>query len=121
VRALEPLEGVEIMRSLRPTSRAAKDLCSGPGRLARALDIDRSLDGIPLDGSSGLHVERVIRPESIRTRILSTPRIGVAYAEEWAGRRLRYCIRGNACVSGPSSLRAPALATLTGRTTARRG
>jgi DNA-3-methyladenine glycosylase len=97
------------------------DLCCGPGRLAKALDIDRSLDGAPLDGTSGLHVERVAPPESVGPRILSTPRIGVAYAEEWADRRLRFCISGNACVSGPKRLRSPALRSVKERTTARRG
>jgi DNA-3-methyladenine glycosylase len=45
VRALEPTEGLPIMRARREIERV-RDLCRGPGRLCRALAIDRSLDGI---------------------------------------------------------------------------
>ena len=47
IRAAEPVAGIEAMRRRRgdvPT----RDLLRGPGRLAKALDIDRSLDGIRL-------------------------------------------------------------------------
>jgi DNA-3-methyladenine glycosylase len=48
VRAGEPLAGLGAMR-LRRGVRAERQLASGPARLARALGIDRSLDGHPLD------------------------------------------------------------------------
>src|SRR6516162_7142603 len=47
IRALEPLEGVAIMRLSRGVERL-RDLARGPGRLAAALSIDRSLDGLDL-------------------------------------------------------------------------
>ena len=47
IRALEPLEGIAIMRRNRGTERL-RDLARGPGRLAQALRIDRSLDGLDL-------------------------------------------------------------------------
>ena len=49
VRALEPLEGVELMERHRPKARP-QDLARGPGRLATALDITRALDGHDLCG-----------------------------------------------------------------------
>ena len=47
IRALEPLEGIEHMQSHRKTEKLV-DLTRGPGRLAAALRIDRTLDGIDL-------------------------------------------------------------------------
>src|SRR5580692_398888 len=47
IRALEPLEGISIMQNNRGTERLL-DLARGPGRLAMALRIDRSLDGVDL-------------------------------------------------------------------------
>src|SRR5579863_8323130 len=47
IRALEPLEGIAVMQRLRGIQNL-RDLARGPGRLAAALDIDRSLDGVDL-------------------------------------------------------------------------
>ena len=47
IRAIEPLEGLPIMRLNRGVERV-RDLARGPGRLAAALRIDRSLDGLDL-------------------------------------------------------------------------
>lgn len=48
VRALEPTHGLESMRERRGL-RDPRLLCSGPGKLAQALGMDRALDGLPLD------------------------------------------------------------------------
>ncbi len=47
IRALEPLEGLEVMRARRG-GRPDLPLTSGPGRLCQALSIDRRLDGADL-------------------------------------------------------------------------
>jgi len=49
VRALEPLDGIELMRRNRGRTRLV-DLCSGPGKLTQALGIDLSLNGEDLLG-----------------------------------------------------------------------
>lgn len=63
---------------------------TGPGRLTRALGIDRSLNRRPALPQSGLHVEdRGVRVPARLVR--ATPRIGVAYAgPEWAGKPWRF-------------------------------
>src|SRR6185295_6667509 len=47
LRALEPIEGLEIMRARRRTHKLT-DLARGPGRVAEAMKVDRSLDGVDL-------------------------------------------------------------------------
>src|SRR5881394_1503110 len=50
LRAAEPVRGIEAMRKRRPKAKRDRDLMNGPGKLCSALDIDRRLDGEPLDG-----------------------------------------------------------------------
>jgi DNA-3-methyladenine glycosylase len=97
VRALEPLAGVALMRERRGIEGLV-DLCRGPGRLCRALAIDRALDGVPLFGGSPL---KLARPDRVVGGIGVSRRIGVTRA---ATRLLRYYERGNPYVSGPRTL-----------------
>lgn len=97
VRALEPLEGVELMRKRRDVT-TLRDLCRGPGRLCRALDIDRSLDGEDLLLSSELWLAE---GGTSTMQVGLSRRIGITKA---AQRRLRYYAAGSPYVSGPASL-----------------
>lgn len=97
IRALEPVEGLDEMRTRRPRARRLRDLCSGPARLTQALDIDRRMDGTCLTTSPELFIERQRAiPEQ---RIASSPRIGVEYAGDWARRLLRFIVADNPHVS----------------------
>jgi 3-methyladenine DNA glycosylase Mpg len=53
LRAIEPLEGINLMKRLRKTGKL-RDLARGPGRLAAALQIDQRLDGVDLCASGPL-------------------------------------------------------------------
>ena len=102
IRALEPLEGLERMRVHRAGTRPAArlrdtDLCSGPAKLAQALCLDRALDGVDLVAGDTLFLERAARVAP--RRIVAAPRIGVAYAGEWAAKPLRFYVAGNPHVS----------------------
>ncbi len=90
IRALEPTEGVDVMRARRPAARNDHDLCSGPGKLCQALGIDKSLDGEDLVRSDRLFFERLRKRAHPAREITVTPRVGVAYAEEWAAEPLRF-------------------------------
>ena len=95
VRALEPVEGLSLMRRRRG-GVAHRDLTSGPGKLCIALGIDRRLDGADLLG------ERVwIEPGSpVAARAIACgPRVGIDYAEDWVDRPWRFWLRGNPFVS----------------------
>jgi DNA-3-methyladenine glycosylase len=71
LRAAEPLEGVD-----------GRDACRGPGRLARALEVDRRLDGIDLVRGDRIWLERGPAPD----RIVAGPRVGISRARDLAWR-----------------------------------
>jgi len=106
IRALEPLEGITQMEQHRKTTRLL-DLARGPGRLASALRIDRSLDATDLCAPGPLWLGAIRGPsrpvtEARRAIILGkSPRIGLTRA---AHRLLRFYARGSPFVSGPRSL-----------------
>jgi DNA-3-methyladenine glycosylase len=96
VRALEPDEGVEWMHRRRPVENE-RELTSGPGKLCRALGIDRSYDGEDLRGRRVWLEDAgaLVAPEEID----AGPRVGVAYAEEYAHKPWRFWVKGSAFVS----------------------
>jgi DNA-3-methyladenine glycosylase len=99
IRALEPLEGIEIMQQNRGTERL-RDLARGPGRLCQALHIDRSLDGIDLCRKGPLWLARGGGKSG---EIGRSKRIGITRDAE---RVLRFYLRGSPFVSGRGSLNA---------------
>jgi DNA-3-methyladenine glycosylase len=100
VRALEPLEGIPIMRLNRGIDRL-RDLARGPGRLAAALRVDLRLDGLDLCQKGPLWLGGDdYEPGEIGQSI----RIGISRD---ADRLLRFYLLGNPFVSGPRSLNIP--------------
>jgi DNA-3-methyladenine glycosylase len=100
IRALEPRDGIPIMRANRGTE-ALRDLARGPGRLAAALRIDRRLDGLDLCQEGPLWLGQGDQePGEIRQSM----RIGVTRD---ADRLLRFYLCASPFVSGPRSLRVP--------------
>jgi DNA-3-methyladenine glycosylase len=102
IRALEPLEGIAIMARNRGTERL-RDLARGPGRLAQALRIDRSLDGLDLCRTGPLWLARDDQePSEIgKGKIGESVRIGITREAE---RMLRFYLRSSPYVSGARSL-----------------
>ena len=97
VRALEPLEGLALMQRRRGMERT-RDLCRGPGRLCRALAIDRSFDGADLFSGGLLWLAR---DDRAREPVRRSRRIGITRA---ADHRLRFYLAGSPYVSGPAGL-----------------
>jgi DNA-3-methyladenine glycosylase len=95
VRALEPVEGIEIMRARRH-SHPDRNLTSGPGKLCIAMGIDRQLNGADLLGDRVWLEECENVPSS---RIARGPRIGIDYAEQWIDKPWRFWVKGNRYVS----------------------
>lgn len=94
LRAIEPLEGIDLMKRLRKTDKLM-DLARGPGRLAAALRIDLRLNGVDLCAEGPLWLATAVRETA---RISTSVRIGITRE---VGRRLRFCEVGNPFVSGP--------------------
>lgn len=97
IRALEPLDGIPIMQLNRGIERL-RDLARGPGRLAMALRIDRSLDGLDLCREGPLWLASDGRDPG---EIGQSVRIGIS---KDADRLLRFYVRGSPFVSGSRSL-----------------
>lgn len=94
IRALEPLEGIEVMRARR-NGVADRHLCAGPGRLCQALGITRRLDGSMMTGSP----VTVFRGDVIDAdTIVTSPRIGITKAADWP---LRFVLAGTRWASRP--------------------
>jgi len=94
VRAIQPIEGIEIMRSRRDGQRDV-DIARGPGRLATALDIDRRLNGTDLCADGPLWLAGSLGPAG---RIARSRRIGLSREID---RKLRFFESDNPHVSGP--------------------
>jgi DNA-3-methyladenine glycosylase len=104
IRALEPIAGLELMRSRRVVRRrdverpwAGKDadLCRGPGNLTRALAITGAQNRAPLDGGP-LRIERAPGPTP-RLPVAWSPRIGIRVGVD---KRWRAYVPGHPSVSG---------------------
>lgn len=107
LRALQPVEGLDIMRRNRQSKTTSSrplrdtDLCSGPAKLCQALRIDRLLDGEDLVLVPALWIERTRRRSHPTALIATGPRIGIANAESWTEKPLRYYLKNNPHVSRP--------------------
>jgi len=110
IRALEPTEGLEVMRANRARRNRAgrhpprpdRELCSGPARLCEALAIDRAQDGVDLVEDGRVFIEAARTADLEPGQIARARRIGVDYAGDWAHRELRWFLLGNPNVSRPA-------------------
>jgi DNA-3-methyladenine glycosylase len=96
IRAGEPLEGVDVMKSLRPKAKRPIDIASGPGKLCKAMDITRALNGADMCVKGALYVED---SPSAKFDIVSCERIGVDYAGDDKHRPWRFYVKGSPYVS----------------------
>jgi len=93
IRALEPTRGIEEMRQRRGMNEL-KNLCSGPGKLTRALGIDGTFHGQDFFAVEG----PILLPPTAPPEILAGPRIGITRAADlpW-----RFVAAGSRFLSAP--------------------
>lgn len=81
LRAVQPIDGLALMRQRRAKARTDADLANGPSKLCAAFGIDRRLDGAMLTGGSAISIRRgVAIPDSA---VVVGPRIGISKAVDW--------------------------------------
>ena len=93
LRALEPVEGIELMKRRRGTDKL-RNLCSGPGRLCNAMGIDKTLYGEDLCGDRLWLEDDGCKPVIIRGK-----RVNIDYAGEDAEKDWRFAVKGSGFLS----------------------
>ncbi len=91
IRAIEPLEGIEVMKRNRKVSQI-EELCNGPGKLTKSMSIDIALNGHNLTKKPLI----VAGNKRRNIKIKAVPRIGISVAKD---ELLRYYVEGNRFVS----------------------
>lgn len=93
IRALEPLDGLDLMKRRRNTQNVI-NLCNGPGKLCSAMGINMQSYGQDLCG------ERLyILDDGIALNVKTSPRVNIDYAEEYINLQWRYYACDNIYVS----------------------
>jgi DNA-3-methyladenine glycosylase len=93
IRALEPRRGLSLMRARRGVEELRR-LCSGPGKLAQALDITKRHHELSICSGS----RHCLLPRSEEVRVVTDPRIGISRSKDlpW-----RFTLAGSPFVSVP--------------------
>ncbi len=97
IRAVEPLTRLDIVSERRKKISSIKDYTNGPGKLAKALDIDISLNRCDVMSGEELYIEKNINKPSFS--IVSKPRVNIDYAAEYKDVPWRKYIEGNLFIS----------------------
>ncbi|WP_259016719.1 DNA-3-methyladenine glycosylase [Emticicia fluvialis] len=91
IRALEPVDGIELMQQRRGTTQL-KNLCSGPGKLVTAMGINRDFNFLPVYSQHFY----CLPPKDENPEIVTTTRIGIT---QGADLLYRFYLKGNQFVS----------------------
>jgi DNA-3-methyladenine glycosylase len=105
IRALEPVQGFDLMRQRVNAAPHAtiSSLCRGPGKLCKAMGITREHYGLDLAGD---RLFLVPGKRVAASKVGKSPRINIDYAgDAWINKPWRLYEGGNPCVSGPAKLR----------------
>ena len=95
IRAVEPLDHLNVMWKFRKYPDRDTNIASGPGKLCMAMGIDKTLNGEDLTGDTLWIEDRRLEVG----RIIASPRIGVDYAGEYKDKPWRFYVEGNPHVS----------------------
>lgn len=99
LRGLDPVDGIDHMQKIRSKKTLKeKDLCNGPSKLCQALKISKDkFNKVDMTSSDEIWLED--GEDLPETKVVTSPRINIDYAEEWAQKPLRFYILGNKSVS----------------------
>ncbi len=104
IRAIEPLQGLKLMKANRVRestltldSLSKNNLTNGPGKWCQSFKINKEFYGEDLVNSDKIWIED--RPLLSKSKIQKAPRVGIDYAGDWASKKLRFYIKNNNFVS----------------------
>lgn len=103
IRAVEPMEGKEIMLERTGKKKLDETVTSGPGQIGKAFGFHTTQCGLSL-----LSDELYIADDGFKVKkedIVSSPRIGVDYAGEHAEWHYRFYLKDNSYVSGKKAIK----------------
>ncbi|WP_338028372.1 DNA-3-methyladenine glycosylase [Crassaminicella indica] len=96
IRAVEPLNEFEfLMKNRNIKSNKLKDLTNGPGKLCKALNITKELNGYDLVNGNELYILDCKK----KFEIIKAKRINIDYAEEYKDKLWRFYIKNNPFIS----------------------
>ncbi|GAB2981064.1 DNA-3-methyladenine glycosylase [Mucilaginibacter puniceus] len=101
IRAINPTDGLDIMQFRRYMPMVKSSITSGPGSVAKALGISRTLNAVSLQGDKIWIEDRGLTFHE--DQIAAVPRVGVDYAGEDAFLPYRFYVKGNPYVSKPNN------------------
>jgi DNA-3-methyladenine glycosylase len=93
IRAVEPLEGIDIMKEFRPKAKSVHDLTNGPSKFCLAFDIDKRFNNQKLS-KEGIFVSEPLTKEKFE--IKTSKRIGIVKGAEFP---YRFFIKDNPYVT----------------------
>lgn len=93
IRAVEPVEGIEIMKQLRPKAKSIYDLTNGPSKLCLAFDIDKKFNNKKLS-KNGIFISEPEKKEKFEIKI--SKRIGIIKGADFP---YRFFIKDNPYVT----------------------
>lgn len=93
IRAIEPVEGIELMKKRRPKVSSLHQLCNGPAKLVLAMGIPYSLNGVSFSKGP---LKILLGDQLLKNQIVTTTRIGISQA---AHLPLRFYIKDNSFIS----------------------
>jgi DNA-3-methyladenine glycosylase len=97
LRALEPVEGVDIMTKRRGAKQGkVTGLTNGPSRLCMAMGITKAQNKLDLTAPL-IYIKDA--PSILPENMVDTTRVGIDYAGEWKNKCWRFYIKGNKFVS----------------------
>src|SRR5688572_13655277 len=99
IRAVEPVDGLELMASRRGLAPTRRELTNGPGKLCQAFGIERAAYGADLTSPP------LFWSDGPRCAVARCPRVGIDYAGAWAARPWRFYDPTSPYVSGLLKIR----------------
>lgn len=98
IRAIEPIEGLDIIkRNRKIKSEKIENLTNGPGKLTKALLINKKFDGYNIINGDEIYIIKPINEKE--KEIVQRKRINIDYAVEYKDKLWRFYIKGNKFIS----------------------